>query len=246
MNPLPSGLFITGTDTGVGKTVVTAAMAWCLKQLGLNVGVMKPFQTGTELPGLSDLAFIERVTGESYQSCDHCPYRFLHPLSPSAASKIEEREISIEKIIGAYDRLSDNHDIVLVEGAGGLLVPVTENSTMADLAREFGLSLIVVTRPGLGTLNHTALTVESATSRGLPVLGMVINNFPEETDLAERTNPALLSDMTGLPIIGVLHNDSSLSVEEGKVGDLRENAVHGLVPSLGGVFDAADFLAQLK
>lgn len=245
MKPLPSGIFITGTDTSVGKTVVTAALARSLSQSGKDVGVMKPVQTGAELPGLSDLEFIERVTSEIYPTEDHCPYRLLKPLSPLAASRIEEREISTEKIKGAFDKLSGTHDIVLVEGAGGLLVPITENYNMADLARELGLSLIVVTRPNLGTLNHTVLTVESANSRGLSVLGIVINNFPAEPGLAERTNPALLSDMTGLPILGVLHNDTSLSVEEGKVGNLKENARLSLVPTLGGVFDPDDFLSRL-
>ena len=246
MNPLPNGIFITGTDTGVGKTAVTAALAWCLKRSGLNVGVMKPVQTGTRLPGLSDLEFVERVTGESYATEDHCPYRFSHPLSPLTASKLEERVISTEKIKGAFGRLSDTHDVVLVEGAGGLLVPLTEAYTMADLARGLGLSLIVVTRPDLGTLNHTALTVESAKSRSLPVLGIVINNLPSEPGLVERTNPAYLCDMTGVPILGVLKNDPSLSVELGRVGSLRESAVIGLAWVLGGVFDADDFLSQLK
>jgi len=246
MNPLPNGIFITGTDTGVGKTAVTAALAWCLKRSGLNVGVMKPVQTGTEFSGLSDLEFMERVTGESYPTEDHCPYRFSHPLSPLAASKLEEREISTEKIKGAFGRLSDTHDVVLVEGAGGLLVPITETYTMADLARDLGLSLIVVTRPDLGTLNHTALTVESAKSRSLPVLGIVINNIPSEPNLAERSNPTYLSHMTGLPILGVLKNDPAISVERGDIGNLRENAGLGLSQALGGVFDANDFLSRLK
>lgn len=246
MNPLPSGIFITGTDTAVGKTVVTAALAWSLSQSGKDVGVMKPVQTGAELPGLSDLEFIERVTSKIYPTEDHCPYRLLKPLSPLAASKIEEREISAEKIKRAFDKLCGTHDIVLVEGAGGLLVPITENYNMADLALELGLSLIVVTRPNLGTLNHTALTVESAISSGLPVLGIVINNYPAEPGLAERTNPEQLSRMTGLPIIGVLHSDKDISVEEGRIGSLRVNARLGLAQILGGVFDENDLLSGLK
>lgn len=245
MNPLPSGIFVTGTDTGVGKTVVTAALAFSLKRTGLNVGVMKPIQTGTEVPGISDLEFIERVTDQSYPAKDNCPYRLKNPLSPLAASKIEEREISIDKIKTAYGRLSDAHDIVAVEGAGGLLVPILENYYMSDLARELGLSLILVTRPDLGTLNHTALTAESAHSRGLSVLGIVISNFPAEPGIVERTNPALMREMTGLPIIGVLYNDPSISVEEGDIGNLRENAGLGLAKSLGGDFEESSFLSQL-
>ncbi len=245
MNPLPSGIFITGTDTGVGKTVVTAALALCLKRSGVNVGVMKPIQTGTEVPGISDLEFIEQVTDEIYPVEDHCPYRFQKPLSPLAASKIEDQKISIDKIKGSFDKLRDNHEIVLVEGAGGLLVPILEKYYMADLARDLGLSLILVTRPDLGTLNHTALTVESANSRGLSVLGIIISNFPAEPGIVETTNPALLSEMAGLPILGVLKNDPSISVECGSIGNLRENAGLGLAQSLGGVFDEDSFLSRL-
>ena len=245
MDSLPSGIFITGTDTGVGKTVVTAALARSLDQSGKSATVMKPLQTGTELPSLSDLEFVEKVTGKSYPVEGHCPYRFPQPLSPLAASKLEGREISIDKIKDAFCRLSAAHDIVLVEGAGGLLVPILESYTMADLARDLGSPLVVVARPGLGTLNHTTLTVEFAKSRGLSVLGIVINNFPVEPDLAEKTNPALLAEMTSLPILGVLENDPSLSVEKGRVGVLRESAKLGLVPALGGVFDQKKFLSQL-
>ena len=246
MNPLPSGIFITGTDTSIGKTVVTAALALSLEGMGLNVGVMKPIQTGTEVPGISDLEFIELVTGRSYPGEDHCPYSFKKPLSPLAASRIEGREISIEKIKRAYGRLSDAHDIVAVEGAGGLLVPILENYYMSDLARDLGLSLILVTRPDLGTLNHTALTVESANARGLSVLGIIISNFPAEPSVVETTNPALLRHMTGLPIIGVLKNDLSISVEEARIGDLRENSKLGLARSLGGNFDQDSFLQKLR
>jgi len=246
MKPLPSGIFITGTDTGVGKTVVTGALAWALGQSGIDVTVMKPLQTGTELPGASDLEFAEKVAGKSYPSEDHCSYRFLHPLSPLAASRLEGREISPGKIKKAFDRLSAAHDLVIVEGAGGLLVPILENYLMSDLASDLGLSLILVTRPGLGTLNHTALTVASAKSRGLEVMGIVINNFPSEPGLAETTNPALLSEMTGLPILGVLPNDPGISVEEGRIGTLRENAGLSLVPGFGGVFDPGEFLSSLK
>ncbi len=246
MNPLPSGIFITGTDTGVGKTVVTAALALCFKRSGVNAGVMKPVQTGTEVPGLSDLEFIEQVTGGCYPSEDHCPYRFQKPLSPLAASKIEDREISIEKIKRSFDKLRDTHEVVLVEGAGGLLVPILDGYYMSDLARDLGLSLILVTRPDLGTLNHTALTVESAISRGLRVLGIIISNFPAEPGIVESTNPKLLTKMTGLPIIGVLNNDPSISVENGGIGNLRESAGLALAPSLGGVFDEDSFLIKLE
>lgn len=246
MESLPKGIFITGTDTGVGKTVVTAAIAHCLIQSGVNIGVMKPAQTGAKLPVLKDLEFVELVTGKSFADDDYCPYIFDDPLAPYSASLLEKRDISIDKIKDSYNKLSAIHDIVLVEGAGGLLVPILEGYTMADLARDIGLSLIIVARPDLGTLNHTTLTVEFAKSRGLSVLGIIISNFPDEPGLAEKTNPQILIQMTGLPILGVLPKDREISVEEGGAGHLRENTKLCLSPVLGGVFDTQAFLLRLK
>lgn len=246
MKPLPKGIFITGTDTGVGKTVVTSALAYSLIQSGVDVGVMKPTQTGAGLPVLKDLEFVERVTGRSFSGEDYCPYILRDPLSPYTASILEKRGISVESIRASYERLTTVHDNVLVEGAGGLLVPILQDYTMADLARDLGLSLIIVTRPDLGTLNHTTLTAEYAKSHGLSVLGIVISNFPENPDLAQRTNPDILTQMTGHPIIGVIPQDLEISVEEGKVGSLRESSNSGLSPDFGGVFDSQKFLLELK
>lgn len=246
MDSLPKGIFVTGTDTGVGKTVVTAALAHSLIQSGVNVGVMKPIQTGAALPVLKDLEFVELVTEKSFVQEQYCPYIFKDPLSPYTASILEERHISIDKIKDSYNHLSSIHDLVLVEGAGGILVPILDEYTMADLARELGLSLIIVSRPDLGTLNHTTLTVEYAKSQGLTVLGIVISNFPVEPGLAEKTNPQILIQMGGLPILGVLPEDREISVEEGRVGGLRESSKSSLAPILGGIFDANSFLSEIK
>lgn len=246
MNSLPKGIFITGTDTGVGKTVVTAAIAHTLIRSGIRVGVMKPAQTGAGLPALKDLEFVERVTGENLSGEDCCPYTFKEPLSPYTASVLEGRGISVDKIKASYERLSSVHDNVLVEGAGGLLVPIIKGYTMADLARDLGLSLVIVTRPDLGTLNHTTLTVQYAKSRALSVLGIVIGNFPDEPGLAEKTNPEILIEMTGLPILGVFRHDPHISVEEGEFGSLRESSKLSLSPLFGGVFDSQEFLLKLR
>ncbi len=245
MLPLPNGIFISGTDTGVGKTVITAALAWSLKQAGKRVAVMKPVQTGTELPGLTDIEFVEKVLGTNHPLDDVCPYRFPKPLAPLVASGLSGETIDIERIRGAYNKLRSAHDVVIVEGAGGLLVPILENYLMSDLASDLGLSLLLVTRPGLGTLNHTLLSIESARARGLDLLGIVINNFPQDPDIAERTNPRLISRMTGLPILGLYPSDPSLSVEEGTLGEIREFARSAFVPLLAGTFDPDKFLSGL-
>lgn len=241
----PQGIFITGTDTGVGKTVITAALAWTMVKAGKRTVVMKPVQTGTGLPGLTDIEFVEKVLGSDYILDEVCPYRFPEPLSPLTASMISGKKIDVEKIKRAFLKLKSIHDVVIVEGAGGLLVPIREDYLMCDLASDLGLSLLIVTRPGLGTLNHTALTVESAKSRGLDILGIVINCFPSVPGEAERTNPAIIMRMAGVPIAGVFPSDPALSVEEGRVGRIREIASSTFIPSLSGTFDSCEFLSAL-
>ncbi|HET7290109.1 MAG TPA: dethiobiotin synthase [Thermodesulfobacteriota bacterium] len=246
MPPLEDGVFVTGTDTGVGKTVIAAALAWSLSCAGRSVAVMKPVQTGMSLPGTADIGFVENVLGTKYDPSDVCIYRLSEPLSPLAASEISGIKIDTGKIIEAYRRLRSAHDVVIVEGAGGLLVPITDNYLMSDLASDLGLPLLIVTRPGLGTLNHTSLTVESARKRGIDVLGVVINRFPASPGLAERTNPEQITRMTGAPIVGVFPDDPTISVEGGEAGDIRELARAALAPALGGLFDLREFLGRLR
>ncbi|MGH7802085.1 MAG: dethiobiotin synthase [Thermodesulfobacteriota bacterium] len=246
MSYLPKGIFITGTDTGVGKTVVSAALALTLKQSGNKVAVMKPVQTGTDSGGYLDIEFIQSVIETNYPLDNVCPYRFSNPLAPLVAAKLVGERIDLERIKSCYYKLASIHDTVIVEGAGGLLVPLTDNYLMSDLASNLGLSLIIVTRPSLGTLNHTLLTVESAKARGLKVMGIIINQFPSYPGLAERTNPELILKMTGEPILGILPFGLGICVEEGRIGKLREIASASFASELGGSFKAEDFLYKLK
>ncbi len=246
MSYLPKGIFITGTDTGVGKTVVSAALALTLKQSGNKVAVMKPVQTGTDSGGNLDIEFIQSVIETNYPLDNVCPYRFSHPLAPLVAANLVGERIDLERIKSCYYKLASIHDTVIVEGAGGLLVPLTDNYLMSDLASNLGLSLIIVTRPSLGTLNHTLLTVESAKARGLKVMGIIINQFPSYPGLAERTNPELILKMTGEPILGILPFDLGICVEEGRIGKLREIASASFTSELGGSFKVEEFLSKLK
>lgn len=245
MTSCPDSLFVTGTDTGVGKTVVSAALALALTRDGKNVAVMKPIQTGTEQPGLTDLEFVEKALDVKFASEYSCPYSFPLPLAPYTAAQSAGQEIVVDKIKNAFQALRSSHDMVIVEGAGGLLVPILEDYLMSDLASELSLPVLIVTRPDLGTLNHTLLTVESAKRRGLEVLGIVINNFPPSPGDAERTNPGLLKRMSGVPILGVYPSDLSLSVEQGRIGEIRRLAPSALSPVFGGTFDEDSFLSAL-
>ena len=195
------GLFITGTDTGVGKTLVAAGLAASLRKSGVDIGVMKPIETGFSLRS-SDAFFLKKMAGVNDPLENICPYRFKFPLSPYKAAQIEKASIRLDKIRQAYHRLLKRHQAVLVEGAGGLSVPITRKTTMADLALRLKLPLLIVSRTSLGTLNHTLLTVEVARRRGIPVVGVIFNHLVRRRGLAERTNPSVIKDFLSVPILG--------------------------------------------
>jgi len=195
------GLFITGTDTGVGKTLVTAGLAASLRSYGIDVGVMKPIETGYS-PRSSDSAYLMNVAGVEDPIECVSPYRFKFPLSPFAAARMEKAPIHVMKIERAFHRLLKRHRGVLVEGAGGLLVPITRVSSMVDLALRLDLPLLIVSRTNLGTLNHTLLTVEVARGRGIEVAGVIFNTLVKRKGLAERTNAEVIKPFLSVPILG--------------------------------------------
>lgn len=246
MTKFPKGIFVTGTDTGVGKTVVAAAIAWNLTQAGKRVALMKPVQTGTIVSGPTDIEFVQKVLGADYSLDVSCPYMFSDPVAPLVASMLVGERIDIKKIKDSYSRLSSDNDFVIVEGAGGLLVPILEDYFMSDLALDLDLPVLIVTRPNLGTLNHTFLTLESAKKRGLDVAGIVISNFPWNPGLPEQTNPELILSMTGDNILGVIPNDNSISVVNGDIGNIRDTASSVLSKELGGSFVLEEFLSSLE
>lgn len=203
------GFFITGTDTGVGKTVIAVALIKALNILGLRACGMKPIETGCIKEGdvliPSDGMFIKTVARMEENVRYVTPYCFESPLAPLPASEIESVSIDFEKILLAYKELSRLYDAVIVEGIGGLLVPIKKDYFVVHLARDLGLPLIVVSRAGLGTLNHTMLTVNYAIKEGLDVAGIIINsNQPLKETLAEDTNPDILKQISPVPLIGIV------------------------------------------
>ena len=195
------GLFITGTDTGVGKTIVAAGLTASLANSGMNIGVMKPIETGFSLRS-SDAVFLKKMAGVKDSLDSICPYRLKHPLSPFTAAKIENVSIRFERIARAYEGLLQNHQALLVEGAGGLLVPITREKMMADLALYLKLPVLIVSRTGLGTINHTLLSVEAARKRGVEVAGVIFNHLGPRRGLAEKTNPSVIRHFLDVPILG--------------------------------------------
>jgi dethiobiotin synthetase len=202
----PKGLFITGTDTGVGKTLVAAALARVLRQKGLKVGVMKPAETGVEdgrRLGL-DGTLLKWAAGSPLADEQVSPYRFKEPLAPAVAATREQQRINYSELLERAQSIVAEHDFTIIEGAGGLMVPLAGGLLMADFAKTLKLPLIVVCRPNLGTINHTLLTLYAARHLDLQIAGYFINNMPESKGLAEETAPHSLASMTVDELLGVL------------------------------------------
>jgi dethiobiotin synthetase len=182
------GFFVTGTDTGVGKTVVACALVRGLRARGLDVGAMKPVETGIGPNGPEDALALRAAAGGGDALDDVCPQRFALAAAPSVAAAAEGRAVELWAIRRGFERLAARHDWLVVEGAGGLLVPLAEKLCMADLARELALPLLVVARGSLGTINHTLLTLEAAVARGLSVAGVVISHPGGPLSPADASN----------------------------------------------------------
>jgi dethiobiotin synthetase len=181
--------FVTGTDTGVGKTIAAAALCRIERMAGRTVLYVKPVQTGLQPAQAGDAAFVAAAAQVPVVEC----VRFPDPLAPAVAAERAGAAIDVGALLADITKAADGFDRIVVEGAGGLLVPVWDEITMADLAGALGAGLVVVTRPALGTLNHTALTLEAAHSRGLPVDGVVVSGWPDEPGVTEQTNLERLS-----------------------------------------------------
>ncbi|MFC5723425.1 dethiobiotin synthase [Streptomyces gamaensis] len=234
-----SVLMVTGTGTGVGKTVVTAALAAAALAAGRSVAVLKPAQTGVTADEPGDVAEVRRlaggITGEELA-------RYPEPLAPDTAARRAGRAaVRPRGIERAAARLAAGHDLVLVEGAGGLLVRFDEEgATLADAARLLGAPVLLVARAGLGTLNDTALTAEALRSRGLRCPGVVIGSWPDAPDLAARCNLADLPGAAGVPLLGALPQGAGALSPDG----FRAAAGGWLAPELGGGWAAARFAAR--
>ena len=201
------GIFITGTDTGVGKTLVAGGLAAVLRNEGIDVGVMKPVESGClRRDGIliaEDAIFLSEMSGSRDDLELINPYSLEHPLAPALAAEMEGVEIRLEVIREAYLRLASCHDLVIVEGAGGMLVPLTSDHLMVDLVKVLGgLPVLIVTRAILGTLNHTLLSLYYARKEGIDVLGIVMDHTSQQQGLAESLNPKAIEQWGKAPFLG--------------------------------------------
>jgi dethiobiotin synthetase len=204
-----TGIFITGTDTGVGKTFVAAGLLKALREIGYNVCPMKPVETGCwilkgRLVPADALKLICAAEADEPLNLIN-PYRFRQPLAPAVAAELEGISIRKKKIISAYRQLSKRYDLTIVEGAGGIMVPVYKKYLFVDLIKDLNLPVVIVSRPGLGTINHTLLTIEAARNRGIDILGVIINHSTKiRKDISVKTNPGIIERLGGVPLLGTV------------------------------------------
>jgi dethiobiotin synthetase len=182
------GVFVTGTGTEVGKTVVAAVIARSHAEAGERVAVFKPAVSGLEEGGEPDHAMLRRAAGSSQSDDEIAPYRYDPPVSPHLGAKLAGERIDPARLRSAVRAAAEEADFVVAEGVGGLLVPLTLGYLVRDLARDLELPLVVASSPGLGTINHTLLTVESARAVGLEVAAVVLTPWPDDPAAIEISN----------------------------------------------------------
>lgn len=199
-----NGFFVTATDTGVGKTEIACALLRAARAAGVDAVGMKPAQSGHSPGEPSDAERLREASGAVEPLEAVCPYSLSAPLAPAVAARLEGRTIELSRILAAASALASRHAALVVEGAGGLLVPLTERETFADLAVALALPVIVVARAGLGTVNHTALTVEALRRRGLAVEAVVLNRTAPVDDASVLHNAAEIARLTGANVVGPL------------------------------------------
>ena len=216
------GLFVTGTDTAVGKTYVTAMIARESAARGIRVGAYKPACSGSidtdGGPVWEDVEMLRQAIGTDVERRRICPQCLRAPLAPPIAARLEHRTVDSQRLREGARWWEGRVDLLLVEGAGGLLCPLTEREPVADLAADLGFPLLVVARLGLGTINHTLLTIEAARSRGLAVAGIVMNESePQGSGRAGQFNPGEIASRCDVPVLGVVTRGGAGLLRDGRL-----------------------------
>lgn len=203
--PLQPGVFITGTDTHVGKTVVTAALGLALQRTGDRVGIMKPVETGATPDDTNSDGHRFRELFAPYKNVDvRSLYSFPQPVAPLEAARTAQQTIDVEAILDAYRTFAVHHDYLLVEGAGGILVPLTETRDVLDLIELLGLPCLVVGRTGLGSINHTRLTLMGLRKAAIPILGVLLNHTDTTPEEQQVSTVKLIRELGDVPAVGSL------------------------------------------
>jgi dethiobiotin synthetase len=203
---MSKAFFIAATDTEAGKTFITAGLAFAAQEKGLSVGIIKPISCG----GIEDAEFYKAKLKleESVDSIN--PIKFRQPLSPYAAMKTEKNNIDISKIKGSVKKLIRLRDLVFVEGLGGALAPVKRNYYVADLARDLKLPCVIVARAGLGTINHTLMTIDELKKRKIRIAGIIMNGF-DGREPSQISNAKVIEELSGVKVVGKIKARSSFN-----------------------------------
>jgi dethiobiotin synthetase len=232
--PKAKGFFITGTDTDIGKTVVAGGIAKILSQGSppQRVGVFKPVASGCrkQREGLvnDDAEFLANCANCQFSLSEINPVGFITPAAPIVCEEIEHRKVDFEQIATAYKYICQNSDVVIVEGIGGLLVPISDGVNVLQMAKWFDLSVVIVARPGLGTINHTLLTIDAARKAGLDLAGVVINGYDvSRADTAIETAPEVIAQLGDTQILSIVPFDEDCDVANGRLGDAIFETLQG-------------------
>jgi dethiobiotin synthetase len=223
--PKKPGLFITGTDTGVGKTIIAGAIAKILTDKGLKVGIFKPIATGCHrtwegLVGY-DTEFLANCANSDLSLSTITPVGFLTPAAPIVSAAYEATPIDFNKITAAYKHICQISDLIIVEGIGGVRVPLTLKFDLLDLAVEFDLPVVIITRSNPGMINHTLMTIDCVRAAELKIAGIVINGYnATEATVAENAAEQLITQCTGVNVLSVVPFDDTVDIEEPNLGEI--------------------------
>lgn len=232
--------FISGNDTNIGKTFVSSLLVNSLSRKYSRIAYIKPIESGISKPSLSDLAQVKKFN-KSLKNVDFFQFEtFIEPVAPITASVIEKVNINCKEIIKQIKKIDNEYDLVLVEGAGGLRVPITKDIEIIDLIKSLKAKVILVVTPFLGTLNHTLMSVDTLKHRKIDLEGIIINFYPKNPNISELHNPILINEKK-IKILGVVPRMTEISLKSGKV-----SAKSFFSSRLGGQFSSINFLRECK
>jgi dethiobiotin synthetase len=203
---LAKAYFITATDTGIGKTFIAAGLGFAAQSKGLNVGISKPISCG----GIEDAVFYKNKLKLKDSIDDINPVKFKQPLSPYAAMKTEKKKVNIARIKRSINNLRKDRDIVLVEGLGGAMAPIKRDYYVADMIKALQMSCVVIARAGLGTINHTLMTIDELKKRKIRIVGIIMNGF-DGREISQRSNAQVIEKLSGIKVIGKIKAKSSFA-----------------------------------
>jgi dethiobiotin synthetase len=211
------GIFITGTDTGIGKTTVAAGLASAMCRKGIDIGVMKPFATAEKIFSYKykseDSALLARAAKIKDPDEEINPFFYSIPTAPFVAAKItKEKAVNLSAAKSIYDRLASKHDFMIVEGIGGIMVPLTKKESVADFVRLLNLSTIIVASSRIGTINQVLLTVKACRDYGLDILGIIINGMPREPSIVEKRIVDIIQEVSSVAVLCVIPFSSVMDI----------------------------------